>query len=323
MDSKDTIFQATHSQRLPCECCGNNQFRPVLCREDGTLIVHCEQCHLEFVNPLPNSLAFQNLYRSEMVGEDPRDGYFSQYIFEREKRMKSFSKLYHSRLKFIESLMPNKGNLLDIGCGAGYFVKCAIDRGWKGHGLELLSEYVQYAQENLNLHKIQQGSLDKELPFQPRLFDVVTLWDLIEHLRHPLACLEKINKATKPGGRLIIWTPNVKNSIFVKEQWLSYKISQHFYFFSQSSLQKILNKAGFRIDYITTNKSKKGLFNRNNTIPFKRSNKPNDKFGKFLFSVKRDLKNTFNPMTYCGPLFDLAGYGFNLFVVASKTNEIA
>ena len=137
MDSKDTIFQATHSQRLPCECCGNNQFRPVLCREDGTLIVHCEHCHLEFVNPLPNSLAFQNLYRSEMVGEDPRDGYFSQYIFEREKRMKSFSKLYHSRLKFIESLMPNKGNLLDIGCGAGYFVKCAIDRGWTGHGLEM------------------------------------------------------------------------------------------------------------------------------------------------------------------------------------------
>ena len=71
MDSKNTIFQATHSQRLPCECCGNNQFRPVLYREDGSLIVHCEHCHLEFVNPLPDSAAFQDLYRSEMVGEDP------------------------------------------------------------------------------------------------------------------------------------------------------------------------------------------------------------------------------------------------------------
>lgn len=322
MNSKDTIFEATHSQRLPCECCGNNQFRPVLYREDGTLIVHCENCHLEFVNPLPDSSAFESLYRSEMVGEDPSDGYFSQYILEREKRINSFSKLYHSRLKFIEHFTPNKGNLLDIGCGAGYFVKCALDRGWKGHGLELLPEYIQYAQNNLHLPQIQQGSLDNELPFQPQAFDVVTLWDLIEHVRHPLASLKRINRATKPGGLLIIWTPNVKNSIFVKEQWLSYKLNQHIYFFSRNSLSQILKKAGFKIDYITTNKAKKGLFNRNNTIPFKLSNKPNERFGKFLFSIKRDLKNVFNPLTYCSPLFDIAGYGFNLFVVASKTNEV-
>lgn len=323
MDSKNTIFQATHSQRLPCECCGNNQFRPVLYREDGSLIVHCEHCHLEFVNPLPDSAAFQDLYRSEMVGEDPSDGYFSQYIFEREKRMKSFSKLYHSRLKFIESFAPNKGDLLDIGCGAGYFIKCALERGWQGHGLELLPEYVQYAQETLNLKNVQQGSLDNELPFQPQAFDAVTLWDLIEHLRHPLACLEKINAVTKPGGLLIIWTPNVKNSIFVKDQWLSYKINQHIYFFSRNSLQQILKKAGFKIDYITTNKAKKGLFNRSNTIPFKFSNKPKDKLGKLLFALQRDLKNAFNPLTYLGPLFDFSGYGFNLFVVASKTNEVS
>ncbi len=322
MNSKDTVFQATRSQRLPCECCGNNQFRPVLYREDGTLIVHCEHCHLEFVNPLPDPSAMQNSYLSEMVGEDPSHGYFSQYILEREKREKSFSKLYHSRLKFIESFTPIKGNLLDIGCGAGYFVKCALDRGWKGHGLELLPEYVQHAQDNLGLHQVQQGSLDNALPFQPQTFDVVTLWDLIEHVRHPLACLEKINQATKLGGLLVIWTPNVKNSIFVKERWLSYKLKQHIYFFSRNSLEQILKQAGFKIDYITTNKAKKGLFNSKNTIPPKHSNKPNDKFGRFLFSVKRDFKNAVNPLTYCGPLFDIAGYGFNLFVVASKTNEL-
>jgi 2-polyprenyl-3-methyl-5-hydroxy-6-metoxy-1,4-benzoquinol methylase len=322
MNSKDTVFQATRSQRLPCECCGNNQFRPVLYREDGTLIVHCEHCHLEFVNPLPDPSAMHNSYLSEMVGENPTHGYFAQYILEREKREKSFSKLYHSRLKFIEGFRPNKGNLLDIGCGAGYFVKCALDRGWKAHGLELLPEYVQHAKDNLGLHEVQQGSLDNALPFKPQTCDVVTLWDLIEHVRHPLACLEKINRATKPGGLLIIWTPNIKNSIFVKEQWLSYKLNQHIYFFSRSSLEQILKKAGFKIDYITTNKAKKGLFNRNNTIPFKDSNKPNDKFGKFLFSVKRDLKNAVNPLTYCGPLFDIFGFGFNLLVVASKTNEV-
>jgi 2-polyprenyl-3-methyl-5-hydroxy-6-metoxy-1,4-benzoquinol methylase len=323
MKSTNAVFDSTHSQRIPCECCGNTQFRPILCREDDTLIVRCERCQLEFVNPLPDPSAMQKLYLSEMVSDDPDKGYFSRYILERQKREKSFSKLYHTRLKLIEANKPGKGNLLDLGCGAGFFIKCAQDRGWSGHGLEMLPEYVQYAQESLGLHQVQQGSLDDSLPFPPETFDVVTMWDLIEHLRHPLACLEKINRATKPGGLLVIWTPNVKNSIFVKEQWLSYGMKQHIYFFSQNSLKQLLQKAGFKIDYIKTNKAKKGLFSRTDALPFCEENKPKDKLGKILFSAKRDLKNATNPMTYIGPLFDLAGYGFNMFIIASKTNEIA
>jgi len=250
-------------------------------------------------------------------------GIFHNIFLSAKKREESFSKLYHSRLKLIETFKPDKGNLLDLGCGAGFFVKNALDRGWKGHGLEMLPEYVKYAQENLGLHQVHQGSLDNSLPFQPETFDVVTMWDLIEHLRHPLACLEKINRATKPGGLLVIWTPNVKNSIFVKEQWLSYGIKQHIYFFSRNSLEQLLQKTGFKIDYIKTNKAKKGLFNRSGTQPFREGNKPEDKLGKLWFSVKRDLKNTVSPLTYFGPLFDLAGYGFNLFIIASKTSEVA
>ncbi len=321
MKSKEAIFQSTQSQRMPCESCGNTQFHPILYREDGSLIVRCEICQLAFVNPLPDPLTMQGFYQSEMVSEDPSKGYFSQYILERQKREKSFTKLYHSRLKLIETYKPGKGNLLDLGCGAGFFVKCALDRGWTGHGLELLPEYVKYAQENLRLNQVYQGSLDKELPFQPEMFDVVTMWDLIEHLRHPLACLEKINQVTKPGGLLLIWTPNIKNSIFVKEQWLSYDIKQHIYFFSRKSLEQILLRTGFKIEYVKTNKSKKGLLNRTGSLPFREGNRPEDKLGKAWFSVKRDLKNTVNPLTYLGPLFDLAGYGFNLFIIASKTSE--
>lgn len=322
MKSKDSVFQSTHSMRVPCECCGNIQFRPVLFRDDDALIVRCEHCQLEFVNPLPDLSAMQNLYQSEMVSDDPSQRYFSKYILERQQREKSYSKLYHSRLKLLESYKPDKGNLLDLGCGAGFFVKCAQDRGWKGHGLEMLPEYVQYAHEQLALEQVYQGSLDDSLPFQPKTLDVVTMWDLIEHLRHPLACLEKINRATKPGGLLVIWTPNVKNSIFVKEQWMSYAIKQHLYFFSRNSLEQLLHKAGYKIDSLKTNKAKKGLFYRSGAPQLQKENKPDDKLGKFLFSARRDLRNATNPLTYFGPLFDLAGYGFNLFVIASKISEI-
>ena len=316
------MFESTRSKRLPCECCGKSDFLPLLLRDDETLVVRCKSCQLEFVNPLPETSIMENSYQSKMVSADPDQGYFSEYILERQKREKSFSRLYNKRLRLIETYNPNKGNLLDLGCGAGFFVKSAIDRGWNGHGLELLPEYVQYAQEKLGIPQIIQGSLDDSLSFDAGTFDVITLWDLIEHLRHPLTCLKKINRVTKPGGHLVIWTPNVKNSIFVKEQWLSYGIHQHFYFFSKNSLQQILNKAGFKIKYLKTNKSKKGLFNRNGTQPFKENNKPDNTIGKLYYSIKRDMRNTLNPLTYVGPLFDLAGYGFNLFIIASKTHEL-
>ena len=186
----------------------------------------------------------------------------------------------------------------------------------------MLPEYIQYAQENLGLHQVHQGSLDDSLPFHSGTFDVVTMWDLIEHLRHPLSCLEKINRATKPGGLLVIWTPNVKNSIFVKQQWMSYGIKQHLYFFSRTSLEQLLHKTGYKIAFIKTNKAKKGLFYCTDTQRSQKESKPEGKIGRLLFAAKRDLKNAVNPLTYFGPLFDLAGYGFNLFIIASKTNEI-
>ena len=93
-------------------------------------------------------------------------------------------------------------------------------------------------------------------------------------------------------------------------------------YMARNSLQQILNKAGFKIKYLKTNKSKKGLFNRNGTQPFKENNKPDNTIGKLYYSIKRDMRNTLNPLTYVGPLFDLAGYGFNLFIIASKTHEL-
>ena len=59
----------------------------------------------------------------------------------------SFSKLNNSRLDLIENLYPEKGNLLDIGCGAGFFLNGAKERGWNCYGMEILSEYVKYAQK--------------------------------------------------------------------------------------------------------------------------------------------------------------------------------
>ena len=117
-----------------------------------------------------------------------------------------------------------------------------------------------------------------------------------------------------------MWTPNVKNAIFLKEKWTGYKILQHLYFFSGDSLKSMLKKAGFKIISLKTNKARKGLLELKGFKPYDKSEKPNNPIEKFLKSAKRDLKNSFNPLTYLGPLFDMAGYGFNLYIIATKPN---
>ena len=316
-----TAFEASREKRTPCIYCGSLIFVPVCLREDNTLVVHCQQCDLEFVNPLPSLETMQANYQKEMTGNETDGGLHSNYILERKKRIKSFSKLHNSRLSLIEDLYPEKGNLLDIGCGAGFFLNSAKERGWNCYGMEILPEYVKYAQENFALENIHQESIDESLNFEANTFDVITLWDLIEHLRNPLESLKKIHEVMKPGGLLVMWTPNVKNAILLREKWTGYKILQHFYFFSGESLTHLLEKAGFKIVSLKTNKARKGLLESKGFKPFDKSEKPNNLIKRFLRSAKRDIKNTLNPLTYLGPLFDLAGYGFNLYIIASKPRE--
>ena len=118
-----------------------------------------------------------------------------------------------------------------------------------------------------------------------------------------------------------MWTPNVKNAVFLKENWVGYETLQHFYFFSRDSLNQMLEKAGFKIVHLETNKARKGLLNQKGFNSYDNSAKPNTIMEKFLRSAKRDLKNTLNPLTYIGPLFDMAGYGFNLYIIASKQED--
>ena len=316
-----STFESTQNERIPCVFCGSLKFRPVHLRENNTLVVHCEECNLEFVNPLPTVEAMEENYQKEMTGDETESGFHSRYILERQARTKSFSKLYNSRLTLIESLYPSKGNLLDIGCGAGFFLNCAKEKGWNCHGLEILPEYIKFAQENFALENIRLESLDESLSYDANTFDVITLWDLIEHLRNPLDCLKKIHHVMKPGGVLVMWTPNVKNAIFLKENWIGYETLQHFYFFSRDTLNQMLEKAGFKIVHLKTNKARKGLLNKKGFNAYDNSAKPNNIMERFLRSAKRDLKNTLNPLTYIGPLFDMAGYGFNLYVIASKQED--
>jgi 2-polyprenyl-3-methyl-5-hydroxy-6-metoxy-1,4-benzoquinol methylase len=308
----------SHFELVPCENCRSDRFATIRDSVDGSKVVRCIDCGLEFVNPLPTEEWLKQLYAQELANDDHKLPFYQNYIRERKDRISSYEKLHNARLDLIERFHP-AGDLLDVGCGAGFFLKTAESRGWKPWGIDFLPEYNSFAKEELKLQNVHTASLE-EMRYPAGSFDVVTLWDLIEHLLHPLATLKEINRILRPGGLVVVWTPNTKNAALLKEKWDGYRVPLHLYFLSSRSLGDMFRQSGFRAVYEKTTKSKKGFFPRASAVHYSRPSNAPTRLQKITHAVKRDFLNSINPVNYISPLLDQLGYGFNLFVIAEKQN---
>jgi len=100
---------------------------------------------------------------------------------------------FKAALKKIEALCPNKGSLLDVGCGMGFFLKAARDRGWKQVlGEEVSHLAVDHANRKLGL-EVLEGDL-KELNLPEDHFDVATAWNEIDQLQDPVGTLKEMHR---------------------------------------------------------------------------------------------------------------------------------
>ncbi len=305
-----------------CTSCNSTRFSIICERWDGSKVTKCLDCQLEFVNPLPSEEYLEELYNQDMLagGAKTSSSLLRDYIQERNDRKKSYNKLYQARLQLIEKFYPKQGKLLDIGCAAGFFLEAAKSRGWETHGLDVMPDYIQFAREELHQENVHCNTLEK-MEYSKGSFDVVTLWDLIEHVKVPLATLKEINRVLRPGGLVVIWTPNARNAAYLKEAWIGYHIRLHLNFLSSASLSNLLDGSGFQTIHHSTNKAKKGFFSNFKSEGYQKPLQPSSGLNKVWKGVKRDLKNAVNPINYLSPLLDQLGYGFNLFLIAKKKAE--
>lgn len=99
--------------------------------------------------------------------------------------------------------------LLDIGSGEGFFAGLAARRGWTVTATDYLPEGVERSVQRLGPGRVVRSDATA-LPFAPATFDVVTLWDVVEHLRDPTAALVEAQRVLGPGGLLALSTPNTR-----------------------------------------------------------------------------------------------------------------
>jgi 2-polyprenyl-3-methyl-5-hydroxy-6-metoxy-1,4-benzoquinol methylase len=172
------------------------------------------------------------------------ENYFigDEYVNYKEEKC-IIQKNFKQRLKYLGHY-KTKGQLLEIGCAYGFFLDLAKDN-FAVSGFEICQEAAQYARKELKLDVITNDFLATELP--ENHYDVVCLYDCIEHLERPDLFLSKVYHVLKPQGVVVITTGDMGSlmSRWQKEKWRMIHPPTHIHYFSKKSMSNLLGKIGF------------------------------------------------------------------------------
>ena len=178
------------------------------------------------------------MYTQHIVGVgDNRTGTVGSYFGKAKKR-----EICALEMEFVNSLVPARGSLLDVGSGAGTFVEVAFECGWDAYGVDPAGPEIEESAEGRVL-RLFSGTL-ADLKKDAR-FDVVTMWDVVEHLERPLELIVECKDRIVPGGWLVIETGNFHSTgrVLGGKEWWGYQ-HDHRWYFSPGTLQKLLRSAG-------------------------------------------------------------------------------
>lgn len=196
-------------------------------------------CNLVYTNTI---LDDEKLYSKDFfVGKDTLTASYTDYSQDKEILKSEAKKRIRQINKYVKS-----GRLLDIGCALGFFLDEA-KRDFDTYGVEISKFAVEYAKEKLGLQVILGKFLDAE--FEDAFFDCITMWDVIEHLPDPTLNLKKVYKLLKPDGLLVLSTGDIDSLVgkLMGKHWHLLLPPQHIYYFSQTTIKKLLEKIGFKV----------------------------------------------------------------------------
>ena len=200
-------------------------------------IFDCDHCGVSLAGSHPKD--FNDVYSTDEYLEDT----LSAYDKTREYRKKRFGT---ERLAILERYKRN-GKLLDVGCGSGWFLEIARQK-FQVAGVEFSDSIRQWLNESLGIPSVKSmDDLDEK-------FDVITAFDLIEHVPDPVGTLNKMHGLLKDDGIILIYTPNKKSLAFQITGEHNNLICppQHLYYFDFNSFQFTSDKAGFEIIFFET-----------------------------------------------------------------------
>jgi len=236
-----------HAAEVPrCQLCGSED-RALKFQDGPFRVVTCRGCGLVYVTPRLQGQALLDVYdEGYWKSEDPKQRGYADYAREAELYLKTFDK----RMALVARHLPAKARILDVGCAAGYFLRVAQRLGHDVHGVEMSAAIAVEAAKALGEDRVHIGTLDEAIRAKnhaPHSFDLVTLWDVIEHVPDPQSLLRTIRGLIRPGGKLLLETQNVSSrwARWLGKRWHHYKHAEHLYHFDPTTIRRLLGDCGF------------------------------------------------------------------------------
>lgn len=209
-------------------------------------VVECKRCGHVYVNPRLPAERLHEMYQEEYWTSDRAKEFgYTRYLADAPLYLRT----YRVRSQIIDQYKPQPGSVLDVGCAAGFFLAVMAEKGWRTTGIEISKPMVEYAMDELGLPSMHRGELlSVDLGDAPP-FDVITLWDVIEHLERPDEYLARAVELLADDGILVLETQNVASRFarLMGRRWQHYKHEEHLYHFHPDSLGRLLSDAGLKI----------------------------------------------------------------------------
>lgn len=235
---------------IPCPLCRSADYNIILDFVYYNL-VRCSNCSLVYINPQP---------KKELTFELYDENYLNYLLADAERSINFFQE----KVQTIQSIIPD-GKVLDIGFGAGYFLKLMRERNYDVYGIEISQSACNFVKDKHGIENVYCCDL-LNADFDNK-FDVITFWDSLQCMPQPIEHIEKATQLLNPGGLMVIQVPNrsASNINYAKFLYkLNKNLSRSFLhiptaltLFDSQILFSIAHKMGFNVVY--TNQSQAGF----------------------------------------------------------------
>jgi len=226
-------------EHTECPLCNSSKKEKVYENFLPFKVVQCKSCNLFYLSPRLSKALMIKLYSEDAYYEGGHTGYES--YLQQEKALRATFRRFTLNLS---KRNLTGGNLLEVGCGYGYFL-CEVRDFFK---IREGTEFSKNAHERACTiaDNIYHGGVD-QIPLN-RKFDCIVAIHVIEHIYEPKEFLEKLYNRLKPGGKMILATPNMGSfwRYLMGYRWPSFKIPEHILFFDKKTLHTAMQQVGLK-----------------------------------------------------------------------------